>query len=409
MKFSNKFNFVLICFIMLIISVLITSNQFSSAINVDNDVQVAADTHKILLDSKAEIIYEIEQSGKIYYVIMYNNALPFASGLEVILKDGTLVSSSSQVKSIFTSAAWIEASKKLTSSDIETLNNILLTSNKINESISPVYSTTTSVIEKIDWLKTQCTEILFVKKCYWDIIKFAADSQLLGGSMILEQSVYVVRELNEELGEWDDASRDVNRNLSNTITGLEKLRSGGELNPTLEHDIEKSLSSFLTLKSKTNELANSLSGISTILSTTESSLESLSGTPFVGNEILDLAGFFGDLNSKVISLNNEAQSFSNTLTTQSKKLETVMSFAEVKTNELAVLWDARQNASSSVYAFIVGMIVVIATISGIVVIFSKKRKSSVSHVSVSGRKFCRKCGSSISKTAKFCGKCGNLS
>jgi len=390
---------------MLIISVLIPSNQFSSAINVDNDVQVAADTHKILLDSKAEIIYEIEQSGKIYYVVMYNNALPFASGLEVILKDGTLVSSSSQAKSVFTSAAWIEASKKLTSSDIETLNNILLTSNKINESVLTVYTKTASVIDKVDWLKTKCA----FKLCVWDIIKLATDSQLPGSSTILEQSVYVVRLLNEELGEWDDASRDVDRNLSNTLTGLEELRSGGELNPTLEHDIEKSLSSFLTLKSKTNEMANSLSGISTILSTVESSLESLSSTPVVGNDILSVAGFFGDLNSEVISLNNAAQSFSNTLTTQSKKLETVTSFAEVKTNELAVLWDIRQNASTSVYAFIIGMVVVIATISGIVVIFSKKRKFSASHVSVSSRKFCRKCGSSLSKTAKFCGKCGNLS
>jgi len=269
-----------------------------------------------------------------------------------------------------------------------------------------VYSTTTSVIEKVDWLKTQCPEILFVKACYWDIIKLAADSQLLGGSEILEQSVYVVRLINEELGEWDDASRDVNRNLSNTLTGLEKLQSGGELNPTLENDIEKSLSSFLTLKSKTNELANSLSEISAILSTAESSLESLSSIPVVGNEILSFAVIIGDLNSQVTSLNNEAQSFSNTLTTQSKKLETVTSFAEVKTNELVVLWDARQNASTSVYAFIVGVVLVIATISGIVVIYSKKRKSQGRQISSSARKFCRKCSSTIDPKSKFCGKCG---
>ena len=388
-------------FLMLILSYL-PLNEFALAIVVDKNIQVIADSHKILLDSDAEIIYEIERSGKIYYVVMYNNALPFASGLEVILKDGTLVSSSSQVKSVFTSAAWIEASKKLTSSDIETLNNILLASNKINEAILPMYSTTASVIDKVDWLKTQCVGISVVEVCAWDVVTTAADSQLPGISKI----EYVVRLINEELGEWNDASRAVNRNLSNTLTGLEKLRSGGELNPTLENDIEKSLSSFLTLKSKTNEMANSLSGISTILSTAESSLESLSSTPVVGNEILSLADFIGGLNSQVISLNNEAQSFSNTLTTQSKKLVSVTDFAEKRTNELFASWDARQNAANFVYVTIIGIVMAVAIISFLVIIFAKKRKAVIKQVVVSGTKFCRKCGTALPKTNKFCRKCG---
>ena len=401
MKFSNKFKIFLVFFIIATISVLTPLNQFSSAISVDNNVQAAVDTHKILLDSNAEILYEIEQSGKTYYVVMYTNSLPFASGLEVILKDGTLISSSNQVKIIFTSIAWIEASKKLTSSDIETLNNILLASNKINNAVSPIYSTTASVLDKVDWLKTQCIGVSIAKVCAWDVV--------ISSYPQIPQLERAIRLLNNELKEWDNASTDVNRNLSKTITGLEKLRTGGELNQMLENDIEKSLSSFVTLKSKTNEMVNSLSGIITILSAAESSLKSLSSTPLVGNMILSLADFIAGLNSQVISLSNDAQSFSNTLTTQSKKLASVTDFAEKRTNELFASWDARQNAVTTVYTTVIGIVVVIAIMSGIVVIFSKKRRSVGRKISIPDRKFCRKCGFALSKSAKFCGKCGNLS
>ena len=401
MKFSNKLQkLFLIFFFVLIISYLTSLNQFSLAINVDNSVQVAADTHKILLDSEAEIIYEIEQSGKNYYVIRYSNALPFASGLEIILKDGTLISSSNQAKSVFTAVAWNEAAKKLTPSDIQTLNNILSTSNKINNAVSPVYSTTGSLLDKVDWLKVQCVGISIAKVCAWDIVTTSYPQ--------ISQLESAVRLLNNELGEWNKASIDVNKNLLNAIAGLEKLRGGGELNPTLQNDIEKSLSSFSALKSKTNEMINRLSGISIILSTAERSLKSLSNTPLVGDMILSLADFIGGLNSQVISLSNEAQSFSNTLTTQSKKLVSVTDFAEGKTNELVGLWNDRQNAVTSVYATIIGIVVVIAIIAGIVVIFSKKRKTAVKQVAVSGTKFCRKCGTALPTTGKFCGKCGNL-
>jgi len=400
MKFLNEHHkFFLILFLILIISYL-PLNQIALAIDVNKNRQAIADAQKILLDSDAEIIYEIEQSGKIYYVVMYNNALPFASGLEVILKDGTLISSAYQVKPVFTSIAWSEAAKKMTPSDIEILNNILSTSNKINNAISPIYSTTSSVLDNVDWLKTQCVGISIVKVCAWDVVT--------SGYPQIIQLESAVRLLNKELGEWNKASTDVNKNLLNAITGLEKLRAGGELNPTLQNDIEKSLSSFSTLKSKTNQMIDRLSGISATLSTAERSLKSLSNTPLVGDMILSFADFIGSLNSQVITLSNDAQSFSNTLTIQSKKLASVTDFSEVRTNELLELWNARQNAATLVYTTIIGIVVVIAIIAGIVVIFSKKRKSAVRHVSVSGRKFCRKCGASLPKTGKFCRKCGNL-
>jgi len=207
--------------------------------------------------------------------------------------------------------------------------------------------------------------------------------------------------LNKELGEWNKASTDVNKNLSNAITGLEKLRAGGELNPTLQNDIEKSLSSFSTLKSKTNQMIDRLSGISATLSTAERSLKSLSNTPLVGDMILSLADFIGSLNSQVISLKNDAQSFSNTLTTQSKKLVTVTDFAEGRTNELFASWNARQNAASSIYVTIGGIVIAVAIIASIVVIFSKKRKAVIKQVAVSGTKFCRKWAPHYPKQASF--------
>ena len=399
MKFSNKFQkLFLIFFFVLIISYLTSLNQFSLAINVDNSVQVAADTHKILLDSEAEVIYEIEQSGKNYYVTRYSNALPFASGLEIIFKDGTLVSSSNQAKSVFTAVAWSEAAKKLTSSDIQTLNNILLVSNEINNAVSPVYSATGSVLDKVDKLKNFCRDFLLVEICAWDVV--------ISGYPQISQLESALRLLNKELGEWNKAATDVNKNLPNVITGLEKLRGSGELDPMLQADIKKSISSFSTLESKTNQMVDRLSGISTTLSTAESSLKSLSNKPLVGNFISTVADFVGRLNTQVISLKNDAQSFSNTITTQSKNLAVVTDFAEKRTNELFASWNARQTAASSVYVTIVGIVIAVAIIASIIVIFGKKRKAVVKQVAVSSTKFCRKCGTPLPKTGKFCRKCG---
>jgi len=398
MKFSNKLKIFLIFFLMLIISYL-PLNQIALAIDVNKNLQAIADSQKILLDSDAEIIYEIEQSGNVYYVARYDNALPYASGIEVILKDGTLVSNPNTVKPIFTSIAWGEAAKKLNPSDIETLNNILSTSNKINNAVSPVYSATGSVLDKVDLLKTQCVGISLAKVCAWDIVT--------SGYPQISQLESAVRLLNKELGEWNKASTEVSKNLPNAIRGLEKLRTSGELNPTLQNDIEKSLSSFSTLDSKTNQMIGRLSSISTTLSTAESSLKSLSNQPFVGDLIFTFGDFIGNLNDQVISLKNDAQSFSNTITTQSKKLTSVTGFAEGKTNELLGLWNTRQNAATTVYATI-AVVIAVAIIIGIVMIMSKKRKAQVKQVAISSTKFCRKCGASLPKTGQFCRKCGNL-
>ena len=385
---------------MLINSFLIPSYQTASAVNIDKNVQQLVDSKKILLDTDSEIIHETKQSGNVYYVVKYNNVLPFASGLEVIMEDGTLVSNSYKVKPIFTSLAWSEAAKKLTVNDIQTLNSILTTSNKINNVVSPVYSKTSSVLDKVDWLKTQCVGISVLRVCAWDVVTSGYPEISL-----LESAV---RLLNNELSDWSKASTDVNKNLPKAISGLEKLRGGGELNPTLQNDIDKSLSSFSTLKSKTNQMANRLSGISTTLSIAESSLISISNNSLVGNLILDFAHFIGGLNNQVISLKNEAQTFSNTLSTQSKKLVSVTDFAEGKTDEFLGLWNARQNAVTVVHATILGIILAVGVVIGVVLIISKKRKIVVKQVTASGMKFCRKCGSTITTTAKFCGKCGNL-
>lgn len=385
---------------MLINSFLIPSYQTASAVNIDKNVQQLVDSKKILLDTDSEIIHETKQSGNVYYVVKYNNVLPFASGLEVIMEDGTLVSNSYKVKPIFTSLAWSEAAKKLTVNDIQTLNSILTTSNKINNVVSPVYSKTSSVLDKVDLLKTQCVGISVLRVCAWDVVTSGYPEISL-----LESAV---RMLNNELSDWSKASTDVNKNLPKAISGLEKLRGGGELNPTLQNDIDKSLSSFSTLKSKTNQMVDRLSSISTTLSIAESSLISISNNQLVGNLILDFAHFIGGLNNQVISLKNEAQTFSNTLSTQSKKLVSVTDFAEGKTDEFLGLWNARQNAVTVVHATILGIILAVGVVIGVVLIISKKRKIVVKQVTASGMKFCRKCGSTITTTAKFCGKCGNL-
>ena len=68
-------------FIILTISISLIPS--SLAINVDNSIQVAANTHKILLDSNVDIIYEIEQSGKAQGAL--KKSLPIGGALLMLI------------------------------------------------------------------------------------------------------------------------------------------------------------------------------------------------------------------------------------------------------------------------------------------------------------------------------------
>ena len=334
-----------------------------------------ANQHKILLDTNIEVADTVTYAGSIYHVIKYNNVLPYASGIEIFSSDGTQVTDPKIAKSVLTQTAWKEAAAQISPSDIDTLREILDTSRKIHDSVAPVASATSFVIDKVEWLRSEaCVNVPFVgKKCAWDAVKAAYP----GISTFISE----LESLNKDLNEWKDASAKVSSTLPEVISGLEDLRAGKEMSPELQTNIQESMSAFVTLKTKTDDISSRLTDVISILSDAESSLRSAAGTPVVGGFISTFADYVDDLNDKVKSLREDARSFSRSLSEQSTKLSNVMSAANKRADELYGSWNSRRNAPIMVYSTLGGIIAVILAILG-VLIYKRRRKGDETGVKV---------------------------
>jgi len=329
-----------------------------------------ANQHKILLDTNIEVIDTVTYAGTIYHVVKYNNILPYASGIEIFSSDGTQVTDPKIAKSVLTQTAWKEAAAQISPSDIDTLRDILDTSRKIHDSVAPVASATSFVMDKVEWLRTEaCIDVPFVgKKCAWDAVKAAYPGILTFVSKL--------ESLNKDLNEWKGASAEVSSTLPKAISGLGDLKAGKEMSPELQTGIQESMSAFGTLKTKTDDISSRLSDVISTLSDAESSIRSAAGTPVVGGFISTFADYVDDLNDKVKSLREDARSFSRSLSEQSSKLSNVMSAANKTTDELYGSWGSRRNAPIMVYSTLGGIIAVILAILLGVLIYKRRRKGA---------------------------------
>jgi len=294
-----------------------------------------------------------------YYVVSFSNLLPYAGGIEVLSSDGKKITSASEVEPVFTSIAWKEASSQLKPSDIQTLRDILQTSNDIESSVSPVLSVTSPTVSSINSLKSACISIPFVgKKCAWDAVSASAPG--------VDNLASELESLNSELTQWKSAASSVQQHLPNAISGIEQAKGGGDINSQLQDEISQSLSAFGALQSKTNQMSGRLLSVSSSLGSAESGLRSAAGTPVIGSLISPVADVVGSTRSKVDSLKGKADSFSRNMGEQSSKLSSVTNAANSRISELKSLWSARQNAMEKVYgtfAVIGFLILVIALVS----------------------------------------------
>ena len=142
----------------------------------------------------------------------------------------------------------------------------------------------------------------------------------------------------------------------------------------------------------------------------ESGLYEVSDFPIIGDTIYKSAQFFGNLAYNIDSLRQDITQISGTASNQVSKLNQLISDADRKTNEYHNSWNARQSALEYWGFILLGVgIVILLLIILIPIAVVKKKKTTSPKNEVTNKKYCRKCGSPLSKTAKFCGKCGNLS
>ncbi len=280
-----------------------------------------ANSNKLMLDRKVEIINSVNVNGKMYYVVEYTNTIPFASGIEVISEDGTLVLDISIIHSVFSSIGWQEAAVLIDASDITTLEEVLEISSKIDSEISPVRKATNVVIGAVDELLELGVDIpLIGRVSAWDAVV-----KLFPEIAYIEDKLRI---LDEYLNKWGDASQSLSQSIPMAIQGLQVVQEGGELNPDLQVEISACVIGMASLEDTTNDCVSVLSDTATIVSQAVSGLEKASDAKYVGKYISPIASKVDDLYDYINNLRKSAQAFSDDLSQQQAKL------TKVKDNEL---------------------------------------------------------------------------
>jgi len=289
------------------------------------------------LDYEWRTIHSINIQGKHYDVKQVSNYIPFVNGIQVYDNRGNQVTSTNTVQQVFEIVGWIEAGKRYSSSDLNTLKNILTFSNEINAAIAPINSDISSVLGVVDTLQNDlCIDLIVYRGCAWDLV----ESQIPGISIIAS----VVRELNNELTDWSKATLRIRQELPSTIRNIEDLKFNQQVNIGLEREIRDGISALDNLKRQSNDLTSDLWDISGYLRAIENTLYDASDLPFIGNTIYNAGVYFGNLNSEVVDFRNDVNQVSSILSSQSQKLNQIIFDADNKANELFGSWNARQNA-----------------------------------------------------------------
>ncbi len=355
------------------------------------------------LDYDWSTIHSVTVHGEHYQIKQVTNYISPISGIEVFDSSGNKITNNSLLRQIFDQAGWIESVKSYSQSDINTLKNILLFSNEISSTITPINSDISNIMKVVDTLQNDlCVDLVVFRGCAWDLVEYQ-----IPGITILSS---VVKTINNELTEWSEVTNTIRNNLPKTIKTIEDLKYDHKISPSIENDIQNGISSLTALKRQADDFSSDLSEINQYVRVLESGLNEGSDFPLIGNTIYKSAQFFGNLAHNIDSLRQDITQISGTASNQVSKLNQLISDADRKTNEYHNSWNARQSALEYWGFILLGAgIVILLLIILIPIAVVKKKKTTSPKKGVTYKKYCRKCGSSLSQTVKYCRKCGTLS
>ncbi|MFC1934677.1 hypothetical protein ACFLXX_05995, partial [Chloroflexota bacterium] len=186
-----------------------------------------------------------------------------------------------------------------------------------------------------------------------------------------------LRQLDESLNDWGDASQSVSQSIPMAIQGLKEIQAGGELNPDLQREIGKSVTGMATLEDITDQSIDVLSETASVISSAASGLERASDAKYVGKFISPVASEVNGLYDAVIDLKSAAQTFSTDLSRQQAKLKKVTDAAKDKENELYAFWNNRQGAAAKVYGVVFGGSGLVAILVIIIILIWLRRRRLV--------------------------------
>jgi len=337
---------------------------------------------RMLLDISFQIVDIVDYNGTRYIVVNSTNALPYASGIDILTSSGVRISKKEEAMTILTQVVWKnEMLPQITLSDIEALRQLLEMTQTLNNTITP-YSL---IIRKIfNWLYDEtCIKISGTKIC---AIKVIGEVYPDVYSLVEE-----LRSLNFYLGMIEESSAKIINYLPMVINGLERSKSGEPIPfSTLKTPILECASAFSTLKKGIDGVNVKLSKVIDALSTAERALilaeisHDVKKLPYpyyyVDNIINGFIEYLKKLIDRLESLaRNVYQSlsaFSDELSEYSAKLSILGSAEERAKKEFFGLWCSRVVAPIMIYSTL-GLITGISLTAVLAVITTYNRKGFV--------------------------------
>lgn len=303
------------------------------------------------LDEEITHLKTVSVDGTTYEIYQYENALPYASGLEVYANGGHVteleratpalrviaaeralegagvenaddlvteqLETGDDPTAAFQRVSWRRAAEELDGSDIETLRSIRSTAARIEEDLAPVESALDRFVNFIDRMKEQ--EVAGTS--IWDAATQASPT--------LQGFDVTVRGLQDELKDWTEAARTVDESVPEVTRSLERMEAGEDIDyARLSRNFEATMAGLTQLRKESDELESRFAGAASTSATIASEVE---GAPVVGEDISD--GFSG-LSDVLDRGADRVGGFSDAIAEQEAALSSVKDTAEEAQSEL---------------------------------------------------------------------------
>lgn len=334
-------------------------------------------TDSVLLDSESERIATLDVDGSSYTVYEVDNALPYASGIE-IYSNGQEVKNMNEVRPVlsrlaarrtlsdintsisaspvtseeaarnqFTAVAWQVSANGLSESDIQRLQSVSDTASRIDGIVSPVLSATNTQLTLFQRMRE--TGLFGVTA--WDIATEAHPN--------LEQYEQGLQQLQTQLSELNEAAEGVTQNIDPVIESLRQVQQGEDVNyQRLSQQLQQASTSLDQLQSKTDQVASSLS---TAHEGADEAAETLQSSRLPNRYVQPLS----ELSNELDGAASDVESFSSDLGTSSQDLSTMRETASERQQSLMTewrnerssaqeQWQTRQSAQTRVFGTLGG-------------------------------------------------------
>lgn len=362
------------------------------SINASSDyaVYAAAQAHSIPFDNGMHVSHIITLEDGRYYVVRYSNYLPLAGGVEVFNETGAKIADRNKAESVLKAVAWTASVRSLNDSDIASLAIILNDSRNLASAAVPVSSLSNNLIDTFN-LRRSMNQFGITNELIVSLALGVAGET----NVQYEAAVMIVNNLNDQLGDFSNATVTVNGRLPGIISKSAAIRNGtAYADEDYRSDVIETAAGLGVMEGKIASVQNALNGISGIsewLAMIEKlAADLLAYIPVYGNTLQDYANYLlsviDDYQDKVFDVKGYAKNLQDSIGAEKDQLDALVSRSDQRADDLIGSWNTRQTARLKVILYVALLIIITAVIvTLILIVFRRQIKASLSSIFRKGR------------------------